>query len=937
MGGKDWGLLMTGEMQPSDERLNDDIRLLGQILGDTIREQEGDESFERIETIRRLSVAFERGADAEAGAALDHLLRGLSAEQAVSVIRSFSAFSHLANIAEDHETIRRVEAENGAENGEADLRAEDDRAGLGLAGGLARLQAAGIDRDRIIAALEKSFLSPVLTAHPTEVQRKSQLDAEREIFALLVERAGLGRNEAALRRNLGLLRARITQAWQTRLLRSAKLTVRDEIENALSYYQTTFLRQLPALYCELEDQLDLKSGTLPCFLRMGSWIGGDRDGNPNVTAESLSMALNRQAEVALRHYLAEVRVLANELPLSSLLVSCSDELAELAARSGDTSPHRADEPYRRALIGIKGRLAATLKTLTGQEDSKPVPEGAEPYADPEALQADLAIIETSLAQNHGAALIGVRLAPLRRAVALFGFHLATVDLRQNSDRHAETIGELLRVAKVAEDYAGLDEAARRDLLLRLLCDPRLLFVPYHSYSPRTREELAVFAAARQLRRSHGPLAIRQYIISHTEAVSDLLEVLLLQKECGLIEGLFGDPAEPPRAELMVVPLFETIEDLRNAKGIMAEFYALPGIADLVRDSGGVQEIMLGYSDSNKDGGFFTSNWELYRVSVALADFFAKNTDITLRLFHGRGGTVGRGGGPSHQAILAQPPGTANGQMRLTEQGEVISSKYAQPEIGRRNLETLVVANLEAMLLRADAVPPQSYCEAAQFFSQTSTKAYRALVYEQPGFVDYFYAATPIAEIADLNIGSRPASRTTSRRIEDLRAIPWSFSWGQARVSLPGWYGFGSAVEAFLKEAPQERLELLREMAAEWPLFRTLLSNMDMVLAKTDRKLAKLYAALVPDPALSEHIFGLIEAEWIRTIDALDQILDVRDRLADNPSLARSIARRFPYIAPLNHLQVELLRRWRHGKTDKRTYNGILISINGVAAGLRNTG
>ncbi|WP_202944763.1 phosphoenolpyruvate carboxylase [Beijerinckia indica] len=922
---------MTNLARQADDRLNEEIRLLGQILGETIREQEGDESFDRIETIRRLSVAFERGADAAAGETLDTLLRGLSAEQAVSVIRSFSYFSHLANIAEDHETIRRSIAETGTEEpaGQETDSADDD-----FDGGMARLTAAGVDKARIIEALRQSFLSPVLTAHPTEVQRKSQLDAEHAIFSLLVEREHLGPG-AARRRNDALLAACITQAWQTRLLRNAKLTVRDEIENALSYYQTTFLRQLPALYAELEEWLGVRD--LPCFLRMGSWIGGDRDGNPNVNAETLDIALRRQAEVALRHYLSEVRALGNELSLSRLLVGCSQDLLRLAETSGDDSPHRADEPYRRALIAIKGRLAATLKELTGQEDSKPAPLGTQAYPDASALLADLAIIEKSLAENHGRALIGPRLAPFQRAVKVFGFHLATVDLRQSSDRHAETIGELLRVAKVVEDYDALDEKARQDLLMRLLQDPRLLHVPYLRYSARTEEELAVFETARRLRRSHGPLAIRQYIISHTETVSDLLEVLLLQKECGLIEGLIGDPEQKPRAELMVVPLFETIEDLRNAQGIMADFFALPGMADLVRASGGVQEIMLGYSDSNKDGGFFTSNWELYRVSIALAGFFAAQEGIVLRLFHGRGGTIGRGGGPSHQAILAQPPGTANGLIRLTEQGEVISSKYAQPEIGRRNLETLVAANIEATLLGGDEAPPEAFLEAAHFLSEASTKAYRGLVYDLPGFVDYFYAATPIAEIADLNIGSRPASRKSSRKIEDLRAIPWSFSWGQARVSLPGWFGFGTAVEAFLNDAPEEKLALLQRMAREWPFFHALLSNMDMVLAKADRKLARRYAALVPDQALAERIFGIIDTEWTRTLHALDEITGVHERLADNPALAHSISRRFPYIAPLNHLQVELLRRWRLGKTDARTYNGILISINGIAAGLRNSG
>jgi phosphoenolpyruvate carboxylase len=370
---------------------------------------------------------------------------------------------------------------------------------------------------------------------------------------------------------------------------------------------------------------------------------------------------------------------------------------------------------------------------------------------------------------------------------------------------------------------------------------------------------------------------------------------------------------------------------------MRDFYALPGVRDLVRASGGHQEIMLGYSDSNKDGGFFTSNWELYRASTALAEFFAKSDGIVLRLFHGRGGTVGRGGGPSYQAILAQPPGTVKGQLRLTEQGEVIASKYANPDIGRRNLEALVAAVLEVTLLESNYAVPDEFIAMAERISDVSTEAYRALVYETPEFVDYFFSATPIAEIAELNIGSRPASRRASRRIEDLRAIPWSFSWGQARISLPGWFGFGSGVEALLAEAPGPSMPLLQRMYRDWPFFRALLSNMDMALAKTDLALARRYAELAPDRAMAQRLFGVLESEWTRTVKALNEITGTQERLADNPALARSIRHRFPYIAPLNHLQVELIRRWRDGAQDERTRRGILNSINGIAAGLRNTG
>lgn len=531
-----------------------------------------------------------------------------------------------------------------------------------------------------------------------------------------------------------------------------------------------------------------------------------------------------------------------------------------------------------------------------------------------------------------------------RAVEVFGFHLATVDLRQSSDQHERVVAELLATARIEAGYAALPEEQRCALLQRLLCDARPLRVVGAEYSEHTRGEIAIFETARAARERYGHDAIRHYIISHTETVSDLLEVLLLQKEVGLMRGTLDGDA---RAGLIVVPLFETIEDLRNAAPIMRAFYAIPGIAALLTRSGAEQDIMLGYSDSNKDGGIFTSNWELYRAEIALVALFDEmnaakghQQPIQLRMFHGRGGTVGRGGGPSYQAILAQPPGTVRGQIRLTEQGEVIASKYANPEIGRRNLETLVAATLEATLLQPTKPATKAFLEAAEQLSRASMAAYRALVYETPGFTDYFFSATPIREIAELNIGSRPASRKPSQKIEDLRAIPWGFSWGQCRLTLPGWFGFGAAVESFLKapgQDPKVQLALLQKMYRQWPFFRTLLSNMDMVLAKSDLALASRYSELVADARLRKKVFGAIETEWQRTADALARITGERQRLAGNTALARSIRHRFPYIDPLHHLQVELVRRWRAGQGDERVQTGIHISINGIAAGLRNTG
>nr|WP_326830406.1 phosphoenolpyruvate carboxylase [Xylophilus rhododendri] len=942
-----------------EQPLVDDIRLLGRILGDVIREQDGQAAFELVEQVRKLSVAFRRDADHEADRALKKLLKALTADQTVMVIRAFTYFSHLANLAEDRHYIRR--------------RIEHERAGDTQEGSidvaLARLRWAGVSPKQLSQTLASSYVSPVLTAHPTEVQRKSILDAERGIAQLLTARDEVkaraqfsaATKDALAPRELAAneaqLRARVMQLWHTRLLRFSKLTVNDEIENALSYYEATFLREVPRLYAGLEREL----GAYPVasFFRMGQWIGGDRDGNPNVTAETLEYALRRQSEVAIRYQLTELHRLGAELSLSARLVDFSPEMQALAGSSPDQSEHRLDEPYRRALTGMYARLAATLKQLTGGEAARHAVAPQNPYLLSEELVADLRVIEASLLAQHGEAIAQQRLKPLIRAAEVFGFHLATVDLRQSSDKHEAVVAELLQTARLEADYAALDEAAKRKLLLSLLNDARTLRVVGIEYSDLARSELAIFEAARTMRERYGRNAIRHYIISHTEAVSDLLEVLLLQKEVGLLRGTLDSGAVN---DLIVVPLFETIGDLRSAAPIMRDFYSLPGIAALVQRSGGEQDVMLGYSDSNKDGGIFTSNWELYRSGGALVEFFdsmaleglpanpaedrpaVPATPIQLRMFHGRGGTVGRGGGPSYEAILAQPAGTVRGQIRLTEQGEVIGSKYANPEIGRRNLETLVAATLEATLLQPAKPATKQFLAAADEISRASMAAYRQLVYETPHFADYFFGSTPIREIAELNIGSRPASRKAQQNIEDLRAVPWSFSWGQCRLTLPGWYGFGSAVEAFLADGAQpskteraSRVALLQRMVKTWPFFKTLLSNMDMVLAKSDPALAGRYAELVPDARLRKKVFGMIEAEWKRTNDALNLITGDKSRLAHNSSLARSIRHRFPYIDPLHHLQVELMRRYRAGQGDDRVQTGIHISINGIAAGLRNTG
>jgi phosphoenolpyruvate carboxylase len=904
-----------------------DIRLLGRILGETIRQHEGGETYELIETIRQLAVASRRLEDVTSRRSLAQALDALADDQAVVVVRAFSYFSLLANIAEDRHHIRR-HREN-RRHGSRPLAST-------LRGLFEDALERGTTRAEGQATLARVRVTPVLTAHPTEVQRRSTLDIQLAIadwLGRLDDERLLDEEREAYETEL---RRRVETLWQTRMLRAVKLGVKDEIENALAYFDYSFIDAVPRIHGQIEDSVaglpgDAPPVPLPTVLAIGSWVGGDRDGNPFVTAGMLEYAFRRQAEIAFDHYFAEVHALGAALPISGLLVKLTPAMRALADASPDTSPFRQDEPYRRALTGVFARLSATAAALGLKREHRTAVGKGEPYANPEAFASDLDVIDASLRANGSALLADGRLRRLRRAVRTFGFHLATVDLRQNADVHEQVMAELFREARVAGDYLALDEAARQELLLAELATPRPLRSPFVAYSELANGEFAIVEQAARVLAALGPEAIRQYVISKTESVSDLLEVAVMLKEAGLVT-----PGEAPASRLQVVPLFETIGDLRRAPATMRAWFALPQAKAMVDSLGGVQEVMLGYSDSNKDGGYVTSNWELYKAETELVAVF-REAGVRLRFFHGRGGTVGRGGGPSYEAILAQPPGSVQGELRLTEQGEVIASKYANREIGRRNLEALVAATVRATL---DEVPREEHAEyhaAMEEISAAAIAAYRGLVYETPGFVDYFRASTPIREIAELNIGSRPASRKPSQRIEDLRAIPWVFSWAQCRVMLPGWYGLGSAVDAFLAKRGEAGRELLSEMWLQWPFFRAMLSNLEMLLAKADLSVAVRYKELVPDAKLADEIFGRIRRELDLTVKAYFTITANEAFLVTNPSLARSIRNRFPYLDPLNHLQVELLKRYRAGDSAEKVHRGIHLTINGLAAGLRNSG
>ncbi len=913
-----------------DLPLREDIRFLGRMLGDTLREQEGDSAFELVENIRQTAIRFHRDQDPRARQELDDILDRLSDKDSLPVVRAFSYFSLLSNIAEDvHHNRRR----------RAHLRAGSPPQAGSVTLALERVLVRGDMRAVLAEFFKKAVVSPVLTAHPTEVQRRSILDCQLTIERLLKERARTELTPNELRHNEENLRATIQVLWQTRMLRPTRLSVYDEIENGLAYYSYTFLNEIPYIYAKIEDLLERRLikdiPAVTSFLRIGSWIGGDRDGNPFVTHDVMMRAVERQSSVALDFYIDAVQKIGRSMSLTEQLVQVSNEVKQLVATAPDI-PNRSDEPYRRIFLSIAARLIATSQQLGHQvTQHNLVVEASKPYADSAEILHDLDVIISSLKQHKSYWVARGALRNLRRAVDVFGFHLAPLDMRQHSKVHEQVVAEIFE-RSARGNYLQLDEDQRMEWLLAEIGKPRPVLVSFADYSETAQSELRILHCATEIHHRFGRNAMPNYIISMTTGVVNVLEVALLLQEVGLLHA-----GENPQLHLNIIPLFETITDLRSCSHIMDQLFSLPYYRKLLNSRGNVQEVMLGYSDSNKDGGFITSNWEIYKAEIELTKIFAKH-QVGLRLFHGRGGTVGRGGGPSYQSILAQPPGSVNGQIRVTEQGEVISSKYAEPEIGRRNLETLVAATIEATLLSHDAIGVNAdrYYQALEKLASASFAAYRDLVYETPGFKKFFLESTPIREMSGLHIGSRPPSRKNSDAIEDLRAIPWVFSWSLSRMMLPGWYGFGHAVEAFVSQENhdgQEGLALLQEMYRGWPFMQTLLSNMDMVLAKTDMGIASRYAELVDDAALREQIFGRIQEERERSQKWLFAVTGHTELLQDNPTLARSIRNRTPYIDPLNHLQVELLRRYRSGEESEEVKRSIHLTINGVTAGLRNSG
>ena len=838
----------------------------------------------------------------------------LNDQQLEDLIRACGLFAQILNIAEDAHHQRRRQAHSQTR----------DNAKSTFGHTLALLQQQGVSVEALQQQLNHTEVAAVLTAHPTEVQRQTILTLHRQIRNLLDQRANqAGQNEERLQQQVQTM---LWTLWQTNENRHFKITVADEISNGIMYFPLSFFSAVPGVYRKLDAALQVAypHPRLPNVLHIGGWIGGDRDGNPFVSAETLRFAFRRHADAVFRFYRGELDKLYRELPLSIRRVKVNDDVMALAALSPDEEIARTEEPYRRAIAYIMARAMGKARSLGLGMGCK---FGfLEPYATVEEFLNDLKKLQRSLHENGSQLLAEGRLANIIRSVSVFGFHMMPLDLRQHAGKHADVVAELFQHAGL-EDYNSLNEEQKQTALLRELSHQRPLYSPFITYSDHTRHELAIFNEARKIKDEFGEDAVTQSIISNCEQPSDLLALALLLKESGLLVVENGKP----HSRINIVPLFETIEALENACPVMETMFRLDWYDALLESRGNIQEIMLGYSDSNKDGGYVTSSWCLYQAELGLVELF-KKYDVRMRLFHGRGGSVGRGGGPSYQAILAQPAGSVAGQIRITEQGEVITAKYADPGNAQRNLETLVAATLEASIL-PDKKDPDA--KLMQDLSDVSFKYYRELI-THPDFIDYFLQTSPIQEIATLNLGSRPASRKTLARIQDLRAIPWVFSWMQNRLMLPAWYGFGSAVETLCEGNP-DTLAALREHAQSNPFFQAMLSNMEQVMAKTDITLAENYAGLSESPDKAKVIFGMIKEEYQRSRKALLDLLQTEELLRDNRSLARSLALRIPYLNALNGLQVAMLKRLRKEPDNPHALLMVHLTINGVAQGLRNTG
>ena len=884
--------------------VQEEVLILTELLEDTTKNMLAPETFEKIMQLKELSTS-------ENYQGLNKLVTSLSNEEMIYISRYFSILPLLINISEDVDLAYEINHQNNV-----------DQDYLGKLSTTIKMVA---EKENAAAILEQLNVVPVLTAHPTQVQRKSMLDLTNHIHTLLRKyrdvKLGLINKEkwhTDLRRYIEII-------MQTDMIREKKLKVTNEITNVMEYYQSSFLNAVPRLTAEYkklakEQGIELQH---PKPITMGMWIGGDRDGNPFVTAETLNKSALTQCEVIMNYYDEKIYNLYREFSLSTSIVNVSDKVREMALKSQDNSIYREKELYRRALFDIQAKMQATKTYLIEDKDVHPR------YATADEFYQDLLAIRDSLLENKGDYLISGEFVELMQAVEIFGFYLASIDMRQDSSVHEACVAELLASAGINDHYSDLSEDEKCALLLKELEeDPRILSATHAEKSELLEKELSIFKAARKLKDKLGENVIRQTIISHATSVSDMLELAIMLKEVGLVDA--------QKARVQIVPLFETIEDLDHSEETMRRYFSLPLAKKWIASKDNYQEIMLGYSDSNKDGGYLSSCWTLYKAQqqlTAIGDEFG----VKVTFFHGRGGTVGRGGGPTYEAITSQPLKSIKDRIRLTEQGEVIGNKYGNKDAAYYNLEMLVSAAINRMITKkkSDTNTSNRYEAIMDQVVDRSYDIYRDLVFGNEHFYDYFFESSPIKAISSFNIGSRPAARKTITEIGGLRAIPWVFSWSQSRVMFPGWYGVGSSFKEFIDQDP-DNIEILRDMYQNWPFFQSLLSNVDMVLSKSNMNIAFEYAKLCEDEEVQAIYYTILD-EWQLTKDVILAIEGYDELLAENSYLKDSLNYRMPYFNILNYIQLELIKRQRRGELSADEERLIHTTINGIATGLRNSG
>ena len=884
--------------------VQEEVLILTELLEDITKNMLAPETFDKIMQLKDLSTS-------ENYQGLNKLVTSLSNEEMIYISRYFSILPLLINISEDVDLAYEINHQNNV-----------DQDYLGKLSTTIKMVA---EKENAAAILEQLNVVPVLTAHPTQVQRKSMLDLTNHIHTLLRKyrdvKLGLINKEkwhTDLRRYIEII-------MQTDMIREKKLKVTNEITNVMEYYQSSFLNAVPRLTAEYkklakEQGIELQH---PKPITMGMWIGGDRDGNPFVTAETLNKSALTQCEVIMNYYDEKIYNLYREFSLSTSIVNVSDKVREMALKSQDNSIYREKELYRRALFDIQAKMQATKTYLIEDKDVHPR------YATADEFYQDLLAIRDSLLENKGEYLISGEFVELMQAVEIFGFYLASIDMRQDSSVHEACVAELLASAGINDHYSDLSEDEKCALLLKELEeDPRILSATHAEKSELLEKELSIFKAARKLKDKLGENVIRQTIISHATSVSDMLELAIMLKEVGLVDD--------QKARVQIVPLFETIEDLDHSEETMRRYFSLPLAKKWIASKDNYQEIMLGYSDSNKDGGYLSSCWTLYKAQqqlTAIGDEFG----VKVTFFHGRGGTVGRGGGPTYEAITSQPLKSIKDRIRLTEQGEVIGNKYGNKDAAYYNLEMLVSAAINRMITKkkSDTNTSNRYEAIMDQVVDRSYDIYRDLVFGNEHFYDYFFESSPIKAISSFNIGSRPAARKTITEIGGLRAIPWVFSWSQSRVMFPGWYGVGSSFKEFIDQDP-DNIEILRDMYQNWPFFQSLLSNVDMVLSKSNMNIAFEYAKLCEDEEVQAIYYTILD-EWQLTKDVILAIEGYDELLAENSYLKDSLNYRMPYFNILNYIQLELIKRQRRGELSADEERLIHTTINGIATGLRNSG